>query len=155
MGNHDWFPASLFPAHQAFLYNATAELWRDWIGDNQQMDNFKKGGYYTIKIVNGLRIVGLNTVFYYTADRLTRHLPDPAGQFTWLDGVLQDARNAGEKVQWFYEQFNTKFLDLVQKYADIIPGMYFGHDDAEGLKLLLKKDGTPGIPMFIAPSVTP
>ncbi|XP_046368337.2 acid sphingomyelinase-like phosphodiesterase 3b [Haliotis rufescens] len=171
MGNHDWFPADQFPVQQAFLYNATAELWRDWIGDNQQIENFKKGGFYTIRTPKGLRIVGLNTVFYYGADKLTTNLTDPAGQFAWLEEVLQNATNVGEKiiliahvppgikvpgkVQWFYEQFNTKFLDLVQKYADIIPGMYFGHDHADGLKLLLKKDGTPGIPMFIAPSVTP
>ncbi|XP_046548538.1 LOW QUALITY PROTEIN: acid sphingomyelinase-like phosphodiesterase 3b [Haliotis rubra] len=171
MGNHDWYPADQFPVQQAFLYNATAELWRDWIGDKEQIENFKKGGFYTIKTTKGLRIVGLNTVLYYTADKLTPKLTDPAGQFAWLEEVFQNATNAGEKVMltahvppgikvpgkvlWFYEQFNTRLLDLVQKYSDVIPAMYFGHDHADGLKLVLKKDGTPGVPMFIAPSVTP
>lgn len=56
------------------------------------------GGFYTIRTTKGLRIVGLNTVFYYVADKLTTNLADPAGQFAWLEEVLQNATNVGEKV---------------------------------------------------------
>ena len=56
------------------------------------------GGYYTVLIQCGLRLVSLNTVYYYTNNRLTENLEDPAGQFVWLDAVLTNASVAKEKV---------------------------------------------------------
>lgn len=56
------------------------------------------GGYYTVRIKFGLRLVSLNTVYYYTNNRLTQNLEDPAGQFVWLDAVLTNASVAKEKV---------------------------------------------------------
>ncbi|XP_067657506.1 acid sphingomyelinase-like phosphodiesterase 3b [Haliotis asinina] len=171
MGNHDWYPSDQFPVISHFLYNATAELWEDWIGDAEQMANFRKGAYYTAKTVRGLRIIGLNTNIYYTSDKLTAAMTDPNGQFAWLEEVLKNAKDAGEKVlitahvppgfhvpgkaQWFYDQYNTRFLDISRTYSDILVGMFFGHNHADGFKLLQTSGGGPGVPMFMAPSLTP
>ncbi|XP_046572573.1 acid sphingomyelinase-like phosphodiesterase 3b [Haliotis rubra] len=171
MGNHDWYPSDQYPVISHFLYNATAELWEDWIGDASQLQNFRKGAYYTVKTIQGLRIIGLNTNLYYTSDKLTTDLTDPAGQFAWLEEVLKNAKVAGEKVlmtahvppgihvpgkvQWFYDHYNTRFLDISRTYSDIIVGMFFGHDHYDGFKLLQRNGGSPGVPMFMAPSLTP
>ncbi|XP_071089682.1 acid sphingomyelinase-like phosphodiesterase 3b [Haliotis cracherodii] len=171
MGNHDWYPSDQFPVTSHSLYNATADLWEDWIGDAEQMANFRKGAFYTIKTPQGLRIIALNTNLYFTSDKLTTDLTDPAGQFAWLEEVLKKAKGDGEKVlisahippgvhvpgnvQWLAKNFNTRFIDLLRQYTDIIAAMYFGHDHADGFKLLHKNGRTPGVPMFMAPSITP
>ena len=46
----------------------------------------------------GLRLVSLNTVYYYTNDKLTGNISDPAGQFAWLDEILTNASSINEKV---------------------------------------------------------
>ncbi|XP_048249590.1 acid sphingomyelinase-like phosphodiesterase 3b isoform X2 [Haliotis rufescens] len=171
MGNHDWYPSDQFPVDSHSLYNATADLWKDWIGDTNQVENFRKGAYYTVKTTQGLRIIGLNTNLYYTSDKLTTDMTDPAGQFAWLEEVLKNAKTAGEKVlmtahvppgfhvpgkvQWFYNHYNTRFLDISRTFSDIIVGMFFGHDHADGFKLLQRHGGSPGVPIFMAPSITP
>ena len=59
---------------------------------------FLLGGYYTTLIKPGLRLVSLNTVYYYTNDKLTANLSDPANQFSWFDNVMTSAANSKEKV---------------------------------------------------------
>ena len=56
------------------------------------------GGFYTVLIKPGLRLISLNNVYYYTNDKLTANFKDPANQFGWLDGVLTNASVAKEKV---------------------------------------------------------
>ena len=42
-GNHDYYPASQFPVVSNFIYNHTAEMWRRWIVEEEQMRNFRRG----------------------------------------------------------------------------------------------------------------
>ena len=58
------------------------------------------GGYYTTVTLYGLRIVSLNSNLWYNMDLLVENLTDPAGQFTWLEGVLKQARRDSEQVMW-------------------------------------------------------
>lgn len=41
-GNHDYYRKNQFPDVTNYIYNRTAEIWKDWIGDDQ-MNNFRKG----------------------------------------------------------------------------------------------------------------
>jgi len=59
---------------------------------------YLSGGFYTVLIKRGLRLISLNTVYYYTNDKLTANLTDPADQFSWLDGLLTNASSNNEKV---------------------------------------------------------
>ena len=61
---------------------------------------FFTGGYYTVKSVSGLRILALNTNLYYTSDKVTAGIPDPADQFRWMEHVLNNSRASSEKVYW-------------------------------------------------------
>lgn len=70
------------------------------------------GGYYTVLIKFGLRLVSLNTVYYYTNNRLTQNLEDPAGQFLWLDAVLTNASVAKEKVPFIKTLLIYQFTGL-------------------------------------------
>lgn len=174
-GNHDYYPASQFPAVTSFIYNHTAEMWREWIGEEEQMENFRKGGYYTRLIptqsCQTLRMVVLNTNLYYTSDKATTGMKDPTGQLRWFRSVLDSARSQDEKVivaahippgvhtprgvLWYQEEFVAPFNALLRNYSDIIKAMHFGHDHYDGFKVFYDHQGAPAIPLFVAPSVTP
>lgn len=42
-GNHDYYPSNQFPATGSEIYNRTAEMWKQWIQEEEQMNNFRKG----------------------------------------------------------------------------------------------------------------
>ncbi|XP_041371161.1 acid sphingomyelinase-like phosphodiesterase 3b isoform X4 [Gigantopelta aegis] len=172
MGNHDYFPSNQYPPYNSELYNRTADLWKDWIGSEEEVNRFRTGAFYTTTASHGIRIMALNTNMYYTADKVTHpaNYSDPAGQFAWMEETFTAARVDKEKVivtghvppgvhnpgnlLWFYPEFNTRFNDIIVKFSDVIIGMHFGHDHADGMKIFYK-DGQPVVPMFMAPSITP
>ena len=67
---------------------------------------FLTGGYYTVKSVSGLRILALNTNLYYTSDKVTAGIPDPADQFRWMEHVLNNSLANNEKVYMLKEKPN-------------------------------------------------
>lgn len=63
--------------------------------------NFFTGGYYTVKTTSGIRILALNTNLYYTSDKVTAGLTDPADQFSWMENVLASSNASNEKVKYY------------------------------------------------------
>ncbi|XP_076438432.1 LOW QUALITY PROTEIN: acid sphingomyelinase-like phosphodiesterase 3b [Babylonia areolata] len=175
-GNHDYYPANQFPdldvdSLDSLIYNRTAEMWKDWIGDSAQLDTFRLGGYYTGLVSPKLRVVCLNTNLYYTSNKQTPGTQDPSDQMRWLRGVLQGARNASQKViitahippgvhtptrvVWYQMEFQTPIISMLQDFTDVIVAMHFGHDHHDGFKVFYDKQGRAAVPLFVAPSVTP
>ncbi|KAL4233327.1 Acid sphingomyelinase-like phosphodiesterase 3a [Mactra antiquata] len=170
-GNHDYWPNNQFPPHNNLLYNDTWIRWEDWVNDPSQEDNFRKGGYYTIKTQHGLRIVALNTNLYYTSNTAILNETDPADQLQWLNTTLYNAKMNRDKVLvtahipfgvhtpsnliWMHEKYHTPLVNILRGYTDIIVGMHFGHDHSDGFKVLHSSDGQHAAPVFMAPSVTP
>ncbi|XP_011438303.3 acid sphingomyelinase-like phosphodiesterase 3b [Magallana gigas] len=170
-GNHDYFPSNQYPPHNNEIYNRTLEHWRTWINDSTQETNFLKGAYYTLKTKYGMRILALNTNLYYTSDKVTTHMDDPADQFVWMEGILMQARRDHEKVlvtghvppgiaaeggrPWFYQHFNTRMVHILQQYSDVIIGLHFGHEHADTFRLFYDHSGRPEMTLYVAPSVTP
>ncbi|XP_052225017.1 acid sphingomyelinase-like phosphodiesterase 3a [Dreissena polymorpha] len=131
----------------------------------------KDGGraYYTVKTPHGLRIISLNTNLYYTSDKATVNVSDPADQLQWLNATLVNAKTSNERVLitahispgvhtprsilWMHEKFHTPLADILQTNADIIVGMFFKHDHSDGFKVLPEKtveyDRTTGRPLDI------
>ncbi|XP_002737983.1 acid sphingomyelinase-like phosphodiesterase 3b [Saccoglossus kowalevskii] len=98
-GNHDYHPKHMFPPMTNPVYSTIADLWSHWLGDYPAFnEKFRKVAYYTAQFTAGLRIVGLNTVYYYTSNKVTEDLEDPGDQFVWLESVLNQAATDGEKV---------------------------------------------------------
>ncbi|XP_019064366.1 acid sphingomyelinase-like phosphodiesterase 3b isoform X1 [Fukomys damarensis] len=174
MGNHDFHPKSQFPAMSNDIYNQVAELWRPWLS-NESVALFKEGAFYSEPLPDPSspgRMVVLNTNLYYSNNRLTAELADPSEQFQWLDGVLTNASQAGEKVYiighvppgffektrnkaWFREGFNQEYLKLVQKHHKVIAGQFFGHQHTDSFRMFYDDKGAPISVMFLAPGITP
>ncbi|XP_041348060.1 acid sphingomyelinase-like phosphodiesterase 3b [Gigantopelta aegis] len=171
LGNHDYFPTHQFPSSSNVMYNTMGDLWAGWINDTEQVENFKRGAFYTVKTAHGLRLVALNTNLYYTRNKKVRNETDPAGQLAWLRKTLQAADTAGEKVlmishvgvgvftpddvKWMYTGFHKRFVSILREYGHVITGIHFGHQHEDSFKVLKTTDGKPAIPMLFAPSLTP
>ncbi|KAL3857501.1 hypothetical protein ACJMK2_012167 [Sinanodonta woodiana] len=169
-GNHDYYKKDQFPPHGNDIYNMTLLLWETWINDSSQLENFRKGGYYTVKR-NNIRIIAMNTNLYYTGDQLTVNVSDPADQFAWLDSVLTQAVTNNEKViitghvppgfttprkvMWMRPQFNIKMNEIINRHATVIAGMHFAHEHHDNFRLYYDSKGNPSVALFIAPSITP
>ncbi|CAH1274271.1 SMPDL3B [Branchiostoma lanceolatum] len=176
LGNHDYHPKHQMPPTPNTVYNATWNMWDvpNWLSSDV-MNTFVNGAYYTMQISPGLRLVGLNTVYYYTNDKVTAPTDgntDPAGQFAWLEGVLQQAKTDNEKVflighvppgfferyqgkSWFYPEYNRRYLQIIAGYADVIKGQFFAHQHCDSFKLFYDDEGKAVNSMLLAPAVTP
>ena len=172
IGNHDTFPVDEMPPppDSQWLLDALTEMWRDWLTPDA-IQTFEKGGYYTMQLMPGFRLVVLNTQW---ADPLNFILyvndTDPTGQLAWLSTTLSAAQSAGEKVlvaghismgplegeiaprciPWYCNKYNA----IVENYGDIIMGHIFGHTHTDYWRLLYKGD-VPTLMYWVAPSVTP
>ncbi|XP_013374992.1 PREDICTED: acid sphingomyelinase-like phosphodiesterase 3b isoform X2 [Chinchilla lanigera] len=174
MGNHDFHPKSQFPAKSNSIYHQVAELWRPWLR-NESVALFKEGAFYSETLPGASsahRIVVLNTNLYYSNNRLTADIADPSQQFQWLDAVLTNASQAGEKVYiighippgffektrdkaWFRSGFNKEYLKAVRKHHRVIAGQFFGHQHTDSFRMFYDDAGAPISVMFLAPGVTP
>ncbi|XP_028280749.1 acid sphingomyelinase-like phosphodiesterase 3b [Parambassis ranga] len=173
LGNHDYHPKSQLPGAPNYIYNRTADMWHDWL-DPQSKETFKKGGYYTEKLLNqtGFRMLVLNTNLYYDQNKVTENDDDPAKQFSWVDRVLTEAANNKEKVYiighvppgffekkrskpWFKPKFNQRYLDLIEKHHSVIVGQFFGHHHTDSFRMFYDTKGSPISTMFLSPGVTP
>ncbi|OCT92068.1 acid sphingomyelinase-like phosphodiesterase 3b isoform X1 [Xenopus laevis] len=174
LGNHDFHPKSQLPPHNNSIYYRISEFWSPWL-KNESVISFQKGAYYSeeLKDVGAAgRMIVLNTNLYYDSNSLTANMKDPGDQFQWLEEQLNNAYLKGEKVYivghvppgyfekkrdkpWFREEFNKRFIEIIQKHHGVIQGQFFGHHHTDSFKMFYSESGTPISSMFIAPGVTP
>ncbi|XP_052775676.1 acid sphingomyelinase-like phosphodiesterase 3b [Mya arenaria] len=175
LGNHDPYPANQMPydTDNTAYYKGILEKshWNSVLGVNESR-HFHNGGYYSSKISEKLRLIGLNTNLYYDQDRLTKDLPDPAQQMDFLDKQLQEARKhnqmvyiiahvppgvfeLGSGLTWFYPKYNKQYLEKLEEFADIITLQLYGHEHTDSFRVQFDAEGKPISMMLLAPAVTP
>jgi hypothetical protein len=77
------------------------------------------GAYYTLKTKYGIRILALNTNLYYTSDKVTTHMDDPADQFVWMENILQQSRRDHEKVNLIPHTLYSNFRFFNEKSPSV------------------------------------
>lgn len=114
------------PTSTNAIYQAAARLWKPWLqqealntlskGEEALQDTLppvctscprqslsraavSAGGYYSQLVKPGLRLLSLNTILYYSPDKATKNITDPAGQFEWLQKTLEESDQNQEKVR--------------------------------------------------------
>ncbi|KAM3933426.1 acid sphingomyelinase-like phosphodiesterase 3b [Leptodactylus fuscus] len=173
-GNHDFHPKNQLPVQNNSIYYQVSKLWRRWL-KQESIPTFLKGAFYSeqlVNIENVGRIVVLNTNLYYDSNSITANMEDPGDQFQWLESQLSDASQKGEKVyivghvppgyfekkrgkSWFRENFNKRYIEIIQKYHKVIQGQFFGHHHTDSFRMFYSSSGDPIGSMFIAPGVSP
>jgi len=148
IGNHDAYPQHQLPAKEYWVYTELAGLWEPFL-PKDAIASLKKCGYYTVKVTTGLRLIVLNTVLYYTSNKMVGDSEnDPGGQIAWLHSTLKEAKNAGESVLIaghipirgysgsFRSHYVNPFVKAMDGFHDIIKGSFWGHHHVDTFQLL-------------------
>lgn len=141
----------------------------------QALKEFETGGYYSIPMarpMGGTRLIVINDLFMSTRYKTCAGKPDPAaaaGEMTWLQHQLAEARRTGQKV-WVMghippgiDPFSTvtqfrdicggqapaqflssdKLPDLLVEYADVVRLGIFAHTHMDEMRLLEPEGSEP------------
>ncbi|XP_062542349.1 sphingomyelin phosphodiesterase-like [Armigeres subalbatus] len=131
LGNHEITPTNVFaPSHigipefsPSWVYELVADQWSSWLPAATRQ-TILQGGYYTVLVRTGFRIIALNNNDAYTFNWWI--LYDPAylrGQLQWLHDTLLEAERAGEKVHILAHipiGAGTSFVTWAQQYRRIL-----------------------------------
>ncbi|XP_029029048.1 sphingomyelin phosphodiesterase [Betta splendens] len=171
VGNHESTPVNSFPPpfihgnrSSAWLYDTMAEEWAAWLPE-QALKTLRYGGFYTVEVEPGLRVVSLNMNFCARENFwLMVNSTDPANQLQWLVHTLQDSEDKGEKVHIIGHippglclgSWSWNYYHIVNRYESTIAGQFFGHTHVDEYQMFYD-EATMTRPLgvaFIAPSVT-
>ncbi|XP_038034940.2 sphingomyelin phosphodiesterase [Anas platyrhynchos] len=171
VGNHEATPVNAFPPpyvhgnqSSAWLYDAMAEAWKDWLPP-PALETLRAAGFYTVQVWPGLRLVSLNMNFCSQANFwLLINSTDPAGQLQWLVGVLEAAEQQGEKVHIIghippahcLRSWSWNYYRIVNRFEGTIAAQFFGHTHVDEFEMFYDEETLtrPVSVAFVAPSVT-
>lgn len=171
VGNHESTPVNSFPPpfvhgnrSSQWLYDTMAEEWATWL-PTDALETLRRGGFYTVQVQPGLRVVSLNMNFCARENFwLMVNSTDPAGQLQWLVHILQEAENKGEKVHIIghippglcLSSWSWNYYHIVNRYESTIAGQFFGHTHVDEFQMFYDEETMtrPVGVAYIAPSVT-
>jgi len=192
LGNHDTNPSAQDAPHSlpdplgqqlSWNYDHVAGLWQNegWLSPTAAAQARTHYGGYSVKNNFGLRIITLNTDFWYRANLfnfINTTNPDVSGMQAWLISELQAAEDSGERV-WILGHVLTGwdgsnplpnptelFYAIVERYSPhVIANVFFGHTHEDELMIYYANNGTNRNTVqglgdslatgWIGPSVTP
>lgn len=167
LGNHDRHPSKgcplpSDPGYTSYL-NMVAKLWSRWL-EPRALETVRKGGYYYADVYSGIRLISLNTMFFWTENNELEE--DIAGQFEWLENTLSSMASSSRKAIIFghippFLNIKTKismwtpyalnrYFDILKRYDSFVSVQIFGHMHADALM-----DVNDNKYAMVTPSLTP
>jgi len=166
LGNHESWPTDQYhiPEYN-WLTSNMSTLWANWLPE-QALETVKYGGYYSVLVNPGFRIIALNTQygdqlnFYWLLGSI-----DYGNQTEWLIAELTQAEAANEKV-WIIghipctsvsgviDDYCDQYAEIVNRFNDTITGQFFGHTHTDQFVIFYDNNSNPTSVQLIAPSVT-
>ncbi|KAL3265353.1 hypothetical protein HHI36_009561 [Cryptolaemus montrouzieri] len=145
LGNHEPHPINLYAPLEIteekfsteWLFNQLSDELRGLVPD-EELSNINAGGFYTLLLKPGFRIIVLNNNICLTEDLwLLFDDYDLYGQLTWLTKVLEKAEENGEHVHILQHvptgdalclgTWGREFNRIVNRFSDTITGHFNGH----------------------------
>jgi hypothetical protein len=188
LGNHDTNPEALEGPHSlpgplgqqfGWNYDHVAGLWQHdgWIDGAAAAEARLHYGAYSTKTPFGLRVITLNTDFWYRSNILNfinTTNPDSSGMLAFLIEELQQAEDAGERV-WILGHVlagwdgnnglsnpTDLFYQIVTRYSPhVIAEIFWGHTHEDEFNVFYANNGTAPsrasalATAWIGPSITP
>ena len=185
LGNNDTDHGDYVDASREFLAAVGQDWGRTWsnvsAGRRQAaLDSFARAGNYALPQPNvpnnELIVINTNLWVARKTQACSEADPDPAGQFHWLEGVLDKSRRAGRSASlimhvlpgidamkssggtpraFWTDSCTRKFIDLLTDFRGVVREMYAGHIHRDDFRLLPDRDGKPLSAIHIAPAVSP
>ncbi|XP_054152469.1 sphingomyelin phosphodiesterase-like [Oppia nitens] len=172
-GNHISVPVGTFSPKKitgklstTYLYEEMTKQWSQWL-PTEALSTFLIGGYYTMIIKPGFKIIVLNTNYCSRLNIWTYYDPiDPDNQLNWLYNELELAETAGQLVHivghippdnrectqsWLYN-----YMAIVERFSDTIVGQFFGHTHYDEFRIYYSNNDCNKVIGFaiLSPSVT-
>ncbi|KAG0167984.1 Endopolyphosphatase [Apophysomyces sp. BC1034] len=127
-------------------------MWRDFI-PLDQVDVFKRGGYFAVDVVPGVRVLSLNTLYFFNSNDAVHACRVKGGtahrHMSWISEQLAKARQDGVKVymighvppsaKTFRKSCLSQYVDISLEYADVIAGHMYGHANLDHFQILTKE----------------
>lgn len=172
VGNHDAYPGDVFPHPFPALYERLVEVWGTDLQETAKQQ-LKEGGYYSTDAGNGLQVISLNTMYLCTLNPLVKNKSSAEYrqgfiQMDWFASELAAAEERKAHV-WvlahvpfddgFVPEHVARYQQLMEQYAHVVSGQFFGHDHMDFFKLTRSCNGSScnGAPtgtIFVGPSLT-
>jgi sphingomyelin phosphodiesterase len=174
LGNHEPHPTNLY-----YLLNPDVQElmslipgWWQPLADmgEEQLETINKAAYYTMSSpVPGLRIVTINTNFWYALNFyniLNDGSPELLEMTQWIESTLQKSRDSNEKVIMVLHHpisgedvivtHSRWYSKLVSEYSDVIVLQMAGHTHNDEFRVFTDpiEQTTKGV-FLVAPSITP
>ncbi|KAI9839366.1 MAG: Endopolyphosphatase [Thelocarpon superellum] len=153
IGNNDIMPHNVMEGGPSFWTKSFANLWRDFIPEEQR-HGFERGGWFFVEVIpNRLAVFSLNTMYFYTKNAAVDGCDDPSEpgylHMEWLRIQLQFLRDRGMKAiltghvppsrteskQSWDETCWQKYALWQQQYRDVISGAVYGHMNVDHFML--------------------
>ncbi|CAH0547909.1 unnamed protein product [Brassicogethes aeneus] len=153
LGNHEPHPTDFYsPESQSrskistqWVFDLVADEWSRWLPAHTK-PTIKKGGFYTVLVKKGIRVVALNSnVCYKNNLWLIYDDKDPNGQLQWLVDVLAEAEKNKEKVHVLshippgevecHRQWSNQFRRIVERFSETITAQFNGHTHYDELRV--------------------
>ncbi|KAI9651255.1 hypothetical protein NHQ30_001293 [Ciborinia camelliae] len=188
LGNHDSTPENIDSPHSlpgplgeqfSWNYDHVSSLWQHngWLSKADAEKAAVHYAAYSVKTHLGLRIITLNTDFWYRSNYLNfinTTDPDVSGSFKFMIDELQAAEDAGERV-WILGHVlsgwdgtnplpnpTNLFYQIIDRYSPhVIANVFFGHTHEDQVLIYYSNNGTVQNSStalttgWIGPSVTP
>jgi len=162
LGNHDYDPSNNWPSNtteSSWLLKPLAKLWAPWLPASALKTVAETGWYSADVVPNKLRVISLQTNYWAAYNQFTdiSDNDDLAHrQFVWLESELALAQRDQVKVyinghhppignyvsgndvdmqDGLWPLYSMRYVLLVQKYADLIEGQFYGHDHVDEVRV--------------------
>ncbi|KAK4230455.1 Metallo-dependent phosphatase-like protein [Podospora fimiseda] len=184
LGNHDTSPSNLDSPHAldqngplgqqfSWNYDHVSKLWKHygWINKTTQAQASLHYGAYAVVNPHGLKIVTLNTDFYYRNNIfafINSINPDYSGMFSFLIEELQKAEDLNQRV-WIVGHVpsgwdgtnalpagSEMLYQIIDRYSPhVIANVFFGHTHEDQVSIYYDSTYEPITTGWIGPSLTP
>jgi len=162
LGNHDYDPSNNWPSNtteSSWLLTYLAKLWEPWLPASALKTVAETGWYSADIIPQKLRVVSLQTNYWAAYNQFTDIANNDKlahRQFVWLAEELAKAKTDGVKVyinghhppignfvssndvdmqDGLWPIYSMRYMLLVQEYASLIEGQFFGHDHVDEVRI--------------------
>lgn len=126
-----------------------SEIWKDFIPEKQQKA-FRRGGYFAVDVVPGLRVLSLNTLYFFGSNDVVNSCSDVSGpgarHVKWMRSQLKKARKENVKVivighvpptvKTFKDSCLDDYIKLSTKFKDVITGHMYGHSNMDHFQVI-------------------
>lgn len=124
-------------------------MW-SWL-PSEALETVRRGGFYQVRISKGLRVVSLNTLFWYMGNPWAENATkDIAGQLDWFESVVAESKRLDERIliighvppafstalfQWIPRRYD-RFTEILTKFPGVVTMQLYGHTHTDVFSLI-------------------